>query len=171
MSTIAEVKAGRANVKTVKSAYTAFIDQLRTKFNAGHVVSAADLTDLIVNQYDPVTFAMNDLAGKIDTLPDDPSLTLTDDQLASIDSNPGEYWQVTSAIQAVTLMRLSKDDWTAVVSKWSQDMLNLRDKFFAADGTTNSVSITQIEIAADLSIPALNEALWRALNPDAQPAP
>lgn len=69
---VAEVKAGRANVKALKSAYTAFIGQLVDKVNAGQAVTKADWTNLITGKYDPVTLAMNDLAVLIDALPDDP---------------------------------------------------------------------------------------------------
>lgn len=69
---IAEVKAGRANVKALKSAYTAFIGQLVDKVNSGQAITKADWTNLITGKYDPVTLAMNDLAAKIDALPDDP---------------------------------------------------------------------------------------------------
>jgi hypothetical protein len=70
MSTVAEVKASRASVRTIKSAYTSFVTSLVNKFNGGQAITAADLTNLVLTKYDPLTYAMNDLGAKIDALPD-----------------------------------------------------------------------------------------------------
>jgi hypothetical protein len=40
-----------------------------TKINNQGTITVADVTKLVVNEYDPVTLAMNDLGSKIDALP------------------------------------------------------------------------------------------------------
>ncbi len=80
-SSVTEVKAARAIVRTRKSAYTSFIAGLVTKFNAGHAIVAVDLITLVTGLYDPVTLAMNDLGAKIDALPDDTTNYVIDNTL------------------------------------------------------------------------------------------
>lgn len=82
--TIADVKSARTIARSAKIAYTTRLSQLATKKNAGLPVSNADWADLIVNFYDPLTAATNDLGVKIDALADTVVATTSPDGAAAL---------------------------------------------------------------------------------------
>jgi hypothetical protein len=60
---ITGIDEAAAKFAAAKVAYTARVGALATKYNSGQRINAADLTDLIVNFYDPMTIASNELRG------------------------------------------------------------------------------------------------------------
>jgi hypothetical protein len=119
-------------------------------------ISATDATGLVATQSVTVTISvpMPSNTTPILNFTSLPTTVQTD-----IASNPLEWWENAGAIQAYILnVLIDPSDAPGVIAQLAQDHTDI------LNGIPEPADVNSIEVFGDLSIPAVQQALWNKLN-------